>query len=323
MTMSTKETERFVNKKERVDRVLKGEALEVPPVSLWYHFGVQHGGGEQFAQITLDYFHHYDFDFLKVMNDYFYPVPEGLTAVRSREDLQRLAHFEPEETVWAEQFKALQTIGRELKDKAYFIETVFDPWQSIHRNLAAENMQHLMANESQALLEALEVVTDNLIAYSRKAMQLGAAGIFLSIPAGQEIVTREQFLTFVKPFVRKLLEAIEGAGPMTTLHVHGKDLFFEEVLDLPAPVLNWWDRGPSGPTLQWVLERSPACVMGGIDQTLVARRTQDFLQRHVGEGRQLGGLRRFLLANGCTIDGWVYPGALETIVAAAREPSGA
>jgi uroporphyrinogen decarboxylase len=310
-----------VNKKDRVDRVLKGEAVEVPPVSMWYHFGVQHGGGEPFARITLEYFNHYDFDFLKVMNDYFYPVPEGLTAVRSREDLQQLARFKPEETVWAEQFKALETIGRELKQRAYFIDTVFDPWQSIHRNLAAEHMQHLMTHESEALLEALEVVTDNLIAYSQKAMELGAAGIFLSIPAGEEIVSREQFLTFVKPFVRKLLEAIQGAGPLTTLHVHGRELFFEEVLDLPAPVLNWWDRGPSGPSLQWVLERSPACVMGGIDQTLVARRTQQFLRQHVHEGRQLGGFRRFLLANGCTIDGWVYPGALETIVAAAREPS--
>jgi uroporphyrinogen decarboxylase len=315
--------ERLVDKKEWVDRVLNGETVEVPPVSMWYHFGVQHGGGEPFARITLDYFQHYDFDFLKVMNDYFYPVPEGLTAVRNRADLQRLARFKPEETVWAEQFKALEIIHRDLKERAYFIDTVFDPWQSIHRYLAAENMQHLMADESQALLEALDVVTDNLIAYSKKVMQLGAAGIFLSIPAGEEIVTREQFLTFVKPFARKLLEAIEGAGPLTTLHVHGRDLFFDDVLDLPAPVLNWWDRGPSGPSLQWVLERSSACVMGGIDQTLVARRTPEFLRQHVREGRQRGGPRRFLLANGCTIDGWVHPGALETIVAAAREPSDA
>jgi uroporphyrinogen decarboxylase len=98
--------ERSVNKKELVDRVLKGEAVEHPPVSMWYHFGVQHGGGEPFARITLEYFHHYDFDFLKVMNDYFYPVPEGLTAVKSRADLQRLARFKPEETTWAEQYKA-------------------------------------------------------------------------------------------------------------------------------------------------------------------------------------------------------------------------
>jgi uroporphyrinogen decarboxylase len=105
---------------------------------------------------------------------------------------------------------------------------------------------------------------------------------------------------------------------MNTLHVHGKDLFFQEVLDLPAPVFNWWDRGPSGPSLQWVKERIPGCVMGGIDQTIVARRTRAFLKEHVREGMQMGGDRRFFLANGCTIDAWVYPGALKAIVETAR-----
>ncbi len=318
----SKEEEDSVKKKELVDRVLEGDAVEIPPVSMWYHFGVQHGSGEQFAKITLEYFHHYDFDFLKVMNDYFYPVPDGLMAIKSREDLQRLTRFKPEDTRWAEQFKALEIIHRDLKDKAYFIDTVFDPWQSLNRNLAAENMQHLMENEREALLDALDVVTDNLIAYSRTAIRLGAAGIFLSIPAGEEIVSREQFLTFVKPFAGKLLEAIDGQGGLTTLHAHGKDLYFDDVLDLPATVLNWWDRGPSGPSLQSVLDRTSACVMGGIDQTLVARRTRSFLRRHVHEGRELGGNNRFLLANGCTIDGWVYPGALAAIVTAAREPLG-
>ena len=308
-----------MKKKELVDRVLNGESVAHPPVSMWYHFGVQHGGGEQFAKITLAYFEHYDFDFLKVMNDYFYPVPQGLTAIKSAKDLQRLERFKPEETSWAQQFKALEMINRDLKDKAYFIDTVFDPWQSLNRNLAAENMKHLMAHEGDALLEALDVVTDNLIAYSQAAIKLGAAGIFLSIPAGAEIVTREEFLTFVKPFTLKLLNAIDGLGNLTTLHVHGQDLFFDDALDLPAPVLNWWDRGPSGPSLKSVLKRSSACVMGGIDQTLVARRTREFLRQHVHEGLELGGRRRFLLANGCTIDGWVYPGAIETIVSAARE----
>lgn len=308
-----------MNKKELVDRVLAGEAVERPPLSLWYHFGVQHGSGEEFAKTTLDYFNAYDFDFLKVMNDYFYPVPEGLEAVRTKADLRRLKRFDPYQTQWSEQLKALAMIQKELKNEAYFIDTVFDPWQSLHRNLAAENMQHLMMNEPRELMAALEVVADNLIAYSKAAIEAGAAGIFMSIPAGREIVTREEFLTFVKPYAEKVLKGIEGLGPMTTLHVHGQELWFDEAIDLPAPILNWWDRGPHGPSLQEVLVRFPGCVMGGIDQTIVARRTRAFLKRHVREGLELGGDKRFLLANGCSIDTWVYPGAVETIVQTARQ----
>jgi len=78
-----------MNKIERVDRVLNGDEVDRPPVSLWYHFGIQHAGGRQFARITLDFFKYYDFDFLKVMNDYFYQPPQGLDAVKTKEDLKQ------------------------------------------------------------------------------------------------------------------------------------------------------------------------------------------------------------------------------------------
>ena len=310
-----------MNKKELVDRVLAGERVERPPISFWYHFGVQHGSGEDFAQIALNYFRHYDLDFLKVMNDYFYPLPEGLDAIRTKEDLQRLAPFDPQVTSWGQQLKALDILHRALKDEAYFIDTVFDPWQSLNRALAAENLSHLMRHVPEALLAALEVVTDNLIAYCRLSIARGAAGIFLSIPAASEIISREDFLIFVKPFVAKILKAIQGLGPMTTLHVHGKALYFDDVLDLPAPIFNWWDRGPEGPTLGEVRDQIAGCVMGGIDQTIVARRSKPFLQAHIAQALDMGGGRRFFLANGCSIDTWVYPAAIETMVAAARQPS--
>ncbi len=307
-----------MNKIELVNKVLAGEQVEHPPISMWYHFGTQHAGGEQFARTTLDFFNYYDFDFLKVMNDYFYQPPEGIDAVQSKSDLERLTRFDVSNSPWCEQFKAIEIIAKELKGKAYFIDTVFDAWQSLNRNIAAENMKTLMTDDPQALLRALDIVSDNLIEYCKKVLGLGAAGIFLSIPAGSEIVTREEFITFVKPFAKKVLDAVHPLAVMNTLHVHGKNLFFEDTLDLPAHVFNWWDRGPSGPTLGWVRERIPGCVMGGIDQTIVARRTRAFLKSHVEQGLELGGDRRFFLANGCTIDSWVYPGALQTIVQTAR-----
>ncbi len=307
-----------MNKIERIDTVLAGRVPDRLPVSLWYHFGLQHGGGASLAQASLEYFHHYDFDLLKVMNDYFYPAPDGVETLRGPDDLRRFQRFRPEDTIWREQLRAVEIVHEALEHKAYFVDTVFDPWQSLRRGLAAEKMERLMTEAPEALGEALEVVTDNLIDYCRLSLQRGAAGIFLSIAAGEEILSRENFLAHVKPYTRKLLAAIAGQGPLNIAHVHGDHLFFEDVLDLPVPIFNWWDRGPQGPNLAQIKERSDACLMGGIDQTLVARRSRDFLRRHVREGIAAGGERRFILANGCTIASWVYPGALHAIVAAAR-----
>jgi uroporphyrinogen-III decarboxylase len=43
-----------------------------------------------------------------------------------------------------------------------------------------------------------------------------------------------------------------------------------------------------------------------------------FLKDHVREGIELGGNKRFFLANGCSIATWVYPGAVHAIVEAAK-----
>lgn len=307
-----------MNKIERVDHVLQGLGVDRPPVSLWYHFGVQHSSGEQFARLMLEYFDHYDFDFLKVMNDYFYPCPEGLTAVKTKADLARIAHFDVEKSPWQEQFRALEIINEHLKDRAYFIDTVFDPWQSIRRNMAGEHIKDLMADEPEALINALEIVTDNLIAYCEKSLGLGAAGIFMSVIAGKELVTRQELLTFIKPFAVRVFDAIADLGKMNTLHIHGDDLFLDDLLDVPANILNWWDRGPHGPSLGYVKDRIPGCIMGGIDQTLVSRNTREFLKQHVREGIALGGDRRFFLANGCSIATWTFPDSIHAIVNAAR-----
>ena len=206
-----------MNKIERVDRVLNGEVVDRPPVTLWYHFGVQHAGGEQFAKITIEFFQYYDFDYLKVMNDYFYQPPAGLEAVKTREDLKRVTHFDVEDSHWREQFKALQYIRAELKGNAYFIDTVFDPWQSMRRNMAGENIEALMAEEPDALLAALDVVADNLIEYRKKSLSIGTAGIFMSLYGASELISRENFLRFVKPPAVKVFEAISGLGKMNTV----------------------------------------------------------------------------------------------------------
>jgi uroporphyrinogen decarboxylase len=308
------------NKIELVDSVLRGDETDRPPLSLWYHFGVQHGEGARLARLALDYFHHYDFDFLKVMNDYFYPMPEGIDAVRSGADLRRLTRFDVERSPWREQFRALSVIGSELKDKAYFLDTVFDPWHTLKRALAGEHIIPLMEDEPDAVLDALDVISENLIAYSLRSLDIGSAGIFLSVPASREFMSREQFLRFVKPFARRVLNAVSGRGRMNVAHIHGEDLYFDDCLDFPVTVFNWWDRGPKGPSLASVKERITRCVMGGIDHKIVNRRTGPFLKNHVWEGRLLGGKDRFFLANGCSIDTSVNPRAIRAIVEAARHP---
>jgi uroporphyrinogen decarboxylase len=310
-----------MNKIERVKKVLAGQAVDRPPVSLWYHFGVQHGPGDRFARIALDYFEHYDFDFLKVMNDYFYPLPQGLDAIRSRSDLERIRPIDIQACDWREQLRAIEIIADRLDGRAYFIDTVFDPWQTLQRHLAGAAIEHLMAEAPEALMKALDVITDALIAYCHSSLRSGSAGIFVSVAAASEIIPHDRFLKFVLPYTRRLFAAISGRGFMNTAHIHGKDLYFGDVLDLPAAIFSWWDRSDRGQSLKSIKDRIRGCVMGGIDQSVVSRSSPGFLKQHVLEGIALGGNRRFLLAGGCSIPSWTYPGSIRAIVDTAKAAS--
>ena len=122
-----------MNKIDRVTRALKGEEVDRPPFSFWYHFGLQHGPGRKHAEAELDFYRAYDLDFLKVMNDYPYPLPAGVEALESADDWRRLEPIGGDADCWAEQLAALSLINQEIGGEALFIDTIFSPWTTARR----------------------------------------------------------------------------------------------------------------------------------------------------------------------------------------------
>jgi uroporphyrinogen decarboxylase len=307
-----------MTKIERIDRTLAGQEVDRPPVSFWYHFGVQHAGGERIAELSLEFFRYYDLDWLKLMNDYYYPMPEGSSELRSAEDLKRLRSFDVLESDWKEQLKAIDIIAQELDGTAYFIDTIFEPWQVLQRNLVGEHLPRLVQEAPEAVLEALEVVTDNVIAYCKESLKRGAAGIFVSTFASEAQMSREQYRKFAGPFVSRIFHAVEGQGRMNTAHIHNHGIYLDDVVDFPCEILSFEDRHPSNPSIADAKERFAGSIMGGLDKDNVTRVTPAGARRNAETGIREGGKTRFLLAPGCSVPGELYPGAALAVVQAAK-----
>ena len=79
---------------ERVRAALAGGRVDRPPFSIWYHFGLQHAPAERTAQAHLEFLDAYHLDWLKVMNDYSYPMPDGVETLADARDLARLRPFD-------------------------------------------------------------------------------------------------------------------------------------------------------------------------------------------------------------------------------------
>jgi uroporphyrinogen decarboxylase len=303
-----------MTKRDRVERSLAGQEVDRPPVSFWYHFGTQHEGGEVVADLSIRFAEHYDLDYLKLMNDYYYPMPAGLTEVKDRAGLHAIGHFDVRDTDWAEQLAAIDRVARHFDGELHILDTVFDPWQALQKNVCGEHLRGLVESEPQALLDALEIVTDNIIAYCREALAAGASGIFLSTFGAEKQLPHEIYMTFAYPFVERIFEEIRSFGMLNTAHVHDIGIYTDEVVKLPVDCISYEDTHPSNPSIAEMRERFAGTIMAGLDKDRVTQVTPAEAARNAERGIAAGGGTRFLLAPGCSFPTWIYPGVGEAIV---------
>ncbi len=306
-----------MDKIERMRAAISGGPVDYPPMTIWYHFGNQHASPELTAQVHLEFFEYYDLDLLKLMNDYDYPNPEKREQVATPDDLKRLEPFDVTMTPLGKQLVTIERVAKRLKGRAFFVDTMFNAWNTLRRNLTKEATEPLMVQYPDEVTRALEVINDNLIQYALATLERGAAGIFLSVPASEEFVTREQYERFMRPFDLALLNAVKGKGEFHILHAHGSKLFLDRLLDYPVQVLSWADLN-GGPSIAEVRRRTVLTLMGGIDHVKFPYTSAAALRRQVETAKGQAGATKFIVAPGCSVATYSFPPLIHAVREAAR-----
>jgi uroporphyrinogen decarboxylase len=306
-----------MTKIERLRATLAGKPVDRPPFSIWYHFGTQHASPERTAQAHLEFFEAYDLDLLKAMNDYDYPMPAGMEVMATADDLKRLTPLDVSRTPLGQQLKAIELIAQALRGKALFVDTVFNAWNTLKRNLVKEAMAGLMADHPEAVLAALKVINSNLIQYALASLEKGSAGIFLSVPATAESVTLEQYEQFMRPFDLEFLRAIQGKGESHILHAHGEKLYFDRLLDYPVQAISWADLN-GGPTIAEARKKTSLTLMAGIDHVKFPYDSAKTIRDQVKSALFQAGNTKFILAPGCSVPTYSF----SPLIKAARDAAG-
>lgn len=289
-----------MNKIQRVTSALRGDEVDRPPFSFWYHFGLQHMPGLNHAEAEVDFYRAYDLDFLKVMSDYPYPLPGGLEAVETEEDWSRVEPLAPDNECWNEQLSALSRINDAIGNEAMFIETIFSPWITARRIARSGGLETARKVHPDTLLAALDAIATSLAAYAKQALRRGAAGIFLSLGAAtDDVMTSEEYKTWGRPFDLKILEAVSDA-PFNVLHIHGKRIHFDSVSDYPVSALNW-SHFAAEPSLSEGRTRSGKTVLGGIDEAVASHVSAPEISEQVKNTIREIGARGLIVTPGCSI----------------------
>lgn len=276
-----------MTKRERIRAAISRQPSDRPAYAFWRHFPSTDRSPAALAQSTLRFHERYGSDFLKVTPTGGYAVedwgcvesdelmpdghrPCGRHAVNAQDDWKRIRPVEIGSTGWGGH---LETIIRCVMDKradCSVLPTLFSPL-SLARKLSGDRLNYDLKENPQAVLDALEAITETILAFGEASFREGAEGIFYSVQAASTTFhSREEYQRFGEPYDRCILEALRQPGSLTILHCHGDHLMFDLVATLPADAWNWDDRRV-GPSLRDAQAIVPGAVIGGLNQWTTLR----------------------------------------------------
>lgn len=266
---------------------MKGEDADRFPYTCWYHFLDDQQPGKVHAANTLNFHRKFRTDFVKVMSDYAYPKSKG-----------QWYELKFDANPFPQQIAALEIISGELKGKAHFVETLFNPYKVAEKLSSDVEVKRLMKEKPQALLDALDAITKSQASHAKKAIAAGASGIFLAIAnANEGINTPQEYAKFSEPFDRMILDAVSGA-PLNTLHIHGDKVYLDRFYKgWHAPVLNYSSHG-TGIPLSKARAGFNGVIMGGLDERNFRTLERGSMKRMVAEARAGS---KYIVAPGCSV----------------------
>jgi uroporphyrinogen decarboxylase len=302
-----------MNHRERIERAIHREKVDCIPVSFWRHFPVDDQNAERLARSTLAYQELFDFDLVKVSpsssfclqdwgaKDEWRGHPEGTRdylepVITKPDDWLNLKVLDPQKGHLCEQLKCLRLIKSKLTPNTPFIQSIFSPLAQAKNLVGKTDLQFYLRHYPEQFKAGLEIITETTSRFIEECLNIGVGGLFFAVQyASYDLLSVDEFVSFGKQYDSKLFELMEAFW-FNVLHIHGKNIMFDEVSDYPVQILNWHDR-ETEPDLKIGLDKSTGAVCGGVGriETMVLGDTQritseidDAVQQTSGKGLIIG-----------------------------------
>ena len=326
---------RAMTKRERVLAAAMRRPVDRPPVAFWRHVPDVDDRADGLADAMLTFHRRWDLDLIKVMSSGVYCVedwgcrveyrgsPIGARqctehAVRTRADWDRIRPLDPGAGALGRELEAVRRIRKGRSDDAPILHTLFSPL-TVARKLSGDRVREDLRADEAAVRPALEAITETLVRHARAALEAGADGLFFATQTGtSDFITAEENARWGASYARRVLDAVRGVAAVTVLHIHGRDIYFDQLAALPVEAVNWHDR-LTAPSLAEGQRRCAGAVMGGLGEWDVLRRgPAEAIEAQVADAvRQTGGVG-LIVAPGCVLPLDVPDAHLDAVVAAVR-----
>lgn len=242
----------------------------------------------------------YDPDFAKVMHDLHLDLPDGMTIVDTPDDWWKLRPLDPRSGNFAEQLKTLRYIKDHLAQDAPIIDTIFNPFSTANKLCGKRLLEHLKVNPA-AVRHGLQAIAVSLSDYAAAWIEDGGDGIFYAIDGAQyPTMSEDQYREVFLPLDNLILQSAMETGSFNVLHLHGSDIMFDLLHDLPNHVLNWSSQTTS-PSLVEARGIHGGCIAGGIDEFAILSQSPSEVLDKARHSIAAAGSTGFILAPGCAV----------------------
>ncbi len=305
---------------QRVRAALKLQETRPRCIALWRHFPNKDKTAEALTYETVTYQKKYDFDFVKLtpMGLYgvvdwgtvlkYFPVEEnkppveGEFGVKTFDDFARVRPLDVLLGRYGQEVKAVGMVARELGNTADISQTIFSPLTTAKKLAGGELLAAAMRHEPAKLHSALAAITQTTIDFVKECSVAGATSFFLATQcATSDFTTVQGYAEYGRSYDMQVLQAMRALTDFIILHIHGENIFFEEVLDYPVDAINWHDRR-TAPTIAEARKLTDKCLIAGVDElgTLVNGKPEE-IKAEINEAFEQAGGKGLIIAPGCVI----------------------
>jgi uroporphyrinogen decarboxylase len=221
--------------------------------------------------------------------------------INNSSDICDLPILDPRKGFLGNQLKTLSILSDYYYPHTPLIQTVFSPLAQLKNLLGKNYLLNAIRNDPRSVKVGLETITESIIRFLQVCAELNIDGIFFAVQhASSDLLSKEEFIEFGKSFDERLFPIFLDF-PINILHIHGKNIYFDSVLDYPLKIFNWHDR-ETFPDLKTAAKLTSKIFCGGLNRisTMVCG-NNDVIKLEIDDTVMQTKKINFILGTGCVL----------------------
>lgn len=310
-----------MEKRERLERTIAGEATDRAPVALWRHWPGDDQRAADLAAAHLQYQEMFDWDFLAVMPssnflvtsynfyDEWTGAPTGQReitryAIKRSLDWTELRPQEPDRGDLGKQLECLRLLGKPFTEsRTPHIQVVYSPLAQAARISGQDRLVHHLRRHPDRVRTGLNAITETTLRFLDTLRRNTAiAGILYVVElASFTALSEAEYAAFGKPYDLKILTELPDSWWLNVVQIAGEMPMLSLLANYPVQVINWSDQETHPPLDRTQLEFQGA-VCGGLgEHKHINLGTPTTVRDAARKSSQAMGRRRLILGSGGTV----------------------